>query len=91
MDPSQIERNKSSRELLYRAVCEQFAQKMAARLNAHAHVGNFLEWSPTEMELLGEIQHRLGILGHRTNREYITADCADIANMLLRYSQLYGQ
>lgn len=90
MNPTLIEIKKTQMELLHRVICEEFSHKMAKQLDVHAHVGNFLEWSPTPNELLAEISHRIAVLGARDSRDQISSDCADIANMLLRFSQLYG-
>lgn len=74
--------------LEHRAMCEEFARKMATRLDEHAHVGRFSEWKPTPPELRAEIETRLNQLRHEPRGVEAARTCVDIANMLMRYSQL---
>lgn len=90
MNTTEVQIKAARQHLAHRILTEDFSYQMAKRLDEHAHIGEFLEWTPPPMELIGEIQSRLGLLGQRVSRADISADCADIANMLLRYSQLYG-
>ena len=79
--------------LVYRSVAEDFSRQMVNQLDRHAHVGNFLEWSPTPEELnqkLTKAQFDLAQACSTGSRERVSEICADIGNLAMRYSQLYG-
>lgn len=85
--------NQQQVRLQHRIVCEAFAFKMAGQLDKHIHIGNFMEWTPTQMEMFMKLRKAvadLEIANMNCDRERVSDISADIGNIAMRFSQLYG-
>ena len=70
-----------------------FARRMEREIQENAHKGDWDDWTPSPVELLGEVQHHLDKLKlalGKDNRLAVAEFSADVANFMMKLSQLYG-